>query len=108
MHGLRLSHAARQIIPQAGIGDDETAIAILAASSRLSQASGIVCRSESAPRSIADSKSTQVHGALPVHGLVGEHGQLEEDALEHRKPVQLTEHRCDSVVFLGPVTTRAA
>ena len=55
---------------------------ILAVSSRLSQANGVVCRVECASRSIADSELTPVHGELPMHRLVGE--QFEDDALGHQ------------------------
>ena len=57
---------------QGGTDDGETAIPVLAASSWLSQMSGVVCRAECASRSIADSKLTQVHGGLPVHDLIAE------------------------------------
>ena len=57
---------------------------------------------ECASRSVKDSKLAQVHGGLPVHGLVGEHEQFEDDALGHRYLVQLTELRCDSAALPGP------
>ena len=67
-----------------GTDNSETVIPVLAASSWLSQANEVVRRAECVSRSRADSKLAEVHGGLPMHGLVGEHEQFENDGLGHR------------------------